>query len=197
LTTETEQIFTLSRLYGRRIGGTVLIPEGKPMKTPIALQTTVLGLILAVPAIAMAGEAKMSLLNPDKFTDIEPGNGTDKSFRKGLERTFTQELAKSAKALPASHTLEVTFTDIDLAGEVDPIEVPGGYRLRIMRDVYFPRMEFDYRVLDASGAVVSEQKSVELKDMSYLSSPKGSTTSTSFYYETRMLRQWFNKTLLP
>lgn len=167
------------------------------MKTPIALHTAVLALVLAVPATAMAGEAKMSLLNPDKFTDIEPGNGTDKSFRKGLERAFTAELAKSAKALPAGQTLEVTFTDIDLAGEVDPVEVPGGYQLRLMKDVYFPRLQFDYRVLDASDAVVSEQKGVVLKDMSYLSGPRGSTTSASFYYETRMLREWFNKTLLP
>lgn len=167
------------------------------MKTPIALHTAVLALVLAVPATAMAGEAKMSLLNPDKFTDIDPGNGTDKSFRKGLERAFTAELAKSAKTLPADQTLEVTFTDIDLAGEVDPVEVQGGYRMRLVKDIYFPRLEFDYRVLDASGAVVSEQKGVVLKDMSYLSGPRGSTTSASFYYETRMLRDWFNKTLLP
>jgi hypothetical protein len=52
-------------------------------------------------------------------------------------------------------------------------------------------------VLDAAGAVVSEQKDVELKDMSYLSGPRSSTTNTSFYYETRMLREWFTKTLLP
>jgi len=166
------------------------------MKTPIALQTAVLALALAIPAAAMAGEAKMSLLNPDKFTDIEPGNGTDKSFRKGLERAFTEELSKSAKALPAGQTLEVTFTDIDLAGEVDPVDMPGGYQLRLLKDVYFPRLQFDYRVLDASGAVVSEQKGVELKDMSYLSGPRSATTSTSFYYETRMLRDWFKKTLL-
>ena len=166
------------------------------MKTPIALQTAVLALVLAVPATVFAGEAKMSLHNPDKFTDIEPGNGTDKSFRKGLERAFTQELSKSAKALPAGQILEVTFTDIDLAGEVDPVEVPGGYQLRLMKDVYFPRLVFDYRVLDASGVVVSEQKGVELKDMSYLSGPRSATTSTSFYYETKMLRDWFKKTLL-
>ena len=167
------------------------------MKTPIALQTAVLALVLAVPATVFAGEAKMSLHNPDKFTDIEPGNGTDKSFRKGLVRAFTQELSKSAKALPAGQTLELTFTDIDLAGEVDPVEVPGGYQLRLMKDVYFPRLVFDYRVLDASGVVVSEQKGVELKDIAYLSGPRASTTSTSFYYETRMLRDWFNKTILP
>ena len=168
------------------------------MKTPIALQTAVLALVLAVPAAAMAGEAKMSLHNPDKFTDIKPGNGTDKSYRKGIERAFGQELSKSAKALPAGQTLEVTFTDIDLAGEVDPVEMPGGYQLRLLKDVYFPRLEFDYRVLDASGAVVSEQKGVELKDMSYLS--MGSRTASSsgeFYYETKMLREWFNKTLQP
>jgi hypothetical protein len=74
--------------------------------------------------------------------------------------------------------------------------MPGGYQLCLLKDVYFPRLEFDYRVLNASGAVVSEQKGVELKDMSYLSGPRSATTSTSFYYETRMLRDWFKKTLL-
>lgn len=167
------------------------------MKTPIAPHTAILALVLTVPTAVMAGEAKISLQNPDKFTDIEPGNGTDKSFRKGLERAFTAELAKSAKALPAGQILEVTFTDIDLAGEVDPVELPGAFQMRLLKDVYFPRLQFDYRVLDASDAVVSEQKGVELKDMSYLSGPRSATTSTSFYYETRMLREWFNKMLLP
>ena len=78
------------------------------------------------------------------------------------------------------------------------MDMPGGYQLCLLKDVYFPRLEFDYRVLNASGAVVSEQKGVELKDMSYLS--MGSRTASSsgeFYYETKMLREWFNKTLQP
>jgi hypothetical protein len=161
---------------------------------------TALGLLLSatmVPAVAQAGEAVMTWQNPEKFTDIEPGNGTQRSFSKGLERTLNKELGKMAADLPAGYTFEIDFTDIDLAGEVDPVQLPGTHQLRLLKEVYFPALRFDYRVLDAGGVAVAEQKDVRIKDMSYLSGASQSGASADFYYETRLLKRWFSKELLP
>jgi hypothetical protein len=161
---------------------------------------TALGLLLSatmVPAVAQAGEAVMTWQNPEKFTDIEPGNGTQRSYSKAIERTFNKELTKMAAELPEGYTLELVFTDIDLAGEVDPVDLPGTHQLRLLKDVYFPALRFDYRVLDAGGVAVAEQKEVRIKDMSYLSNAGQSSASADFYYETRLLKRWFNKDLLP
>lgn len=146
---------------------------------------------------AQAGQAKMVWENPDKFTDIRPGMGTDRSYRKGLERALNGALQKMAADLPADQTLEITFTDIDLAGEIDPVELPGAHQLRLLKDAYYPRLVFDYRVVDSTGKLVAEQKGVDLKDMSYLRGNNAGSSSSDFYYETRMLKNWFNATLRP
>ncbi len=161
---------------------------------------TALGLLLTtamVPAMAQAGEAVMTWQNPEKFTDIRPGNSTQRSYSKAIERTFNKELGKMAAELPQGYTLELAFTDIDLAGEVDPVDLPGTHQLRLLKEVYFPALRFDYRVLDAGGVAVAEQKDVRIKDMSYLSNANRSSASADFYYETRLLKQWFSKELLP
>ncbi len=159
-----------------------------------------LGLLLTAvmgPAMAQAGEAVMIWKSPEKFTDIRPGNSSQRSYSKAIERTFSNELSKMAANLPAGYTLEMAFTDIDLAGEVDPVDLPGTHQLRLLKDVYFPALRFDYRVLDAGGMAVAENKDVRIKDMGYLMGPKQSHSSDDFYYETRLLKQWFSKELLP
>ncbi len=155
-----------------------------------------LAVFLAAPA-AQAGEANMTWRNPEKFTDIDAGEAAQKSFSKGLEKAFQAELDAQAKRLPEGYRLELTFTDIDLAGEVDPVYLRDYREIRILKDAYFPRLSFDYRVLDAGGKPVAGQQGVELKDMAYLSGPKLGSASTAFFYERRMLADWFGKSVLP
>lgn len=160
---------------------------------------TALGLLLIAtvgPASASPGQAVMTWQSPEKFTDIEPGNGTKRSYHKAIQRSLNKELAGMAAKLPDGYTFEIDFTDIDLAGEIDPVELPGNYRLRLLKEVYFPSMRFNYRVLDANGAAVAEQKDVRVTDMSFLNNASRANSSTDFYYETRMLKEWFDKSVL-
>jgi hypothetical protein len=160
---------------------------------------TALGLILIAavgPANAGPGQAVMTWQNPEKFTDIEPGNGTERSYHKAIQRALNKELAGMAAKLPDGYTFEIDFTDIDLAGEIDPVELPGSYRLRLLKEVYFPAMRFNYRIKDASGAAVAEQNDVRVKDLSYLNNASRANSSADFYYETRMLKDWFDKSVL-
>lgn len=152
--------------------------------------------LVAVPA-AHAGEAVMTWRNPEAFTDIDSGDAAQKSFSKGVEKAFNAELGELAEQLPKGYRLEIDFTDIDLAGEVDPVYLRDYREIRILKDVYFPQLSFDYRVLDAAGRQVAGQQGVTVKDMSYLNGPKLASSGTAFYYERRMLREWFGKALLP
>ena len=152
--------------------------------------------LVAVPA-AHAGEAAMTWRNPGAFTDIDSGDAAQKSFSKGVEKAFNAELDELAEQLPKGYRLELDFTDIDLAGEVDPVYLRDYREIRILKDVYFPQLSFDYRVLDAGGRQVAGQQGVTLKDMGYLNGPKLGNSSTAFFYERRMLRDWFRKQVLP
>lgn len=152
--------------------------------------------LVAVPA-AHAGEAAMTWRNPGAFTDIDSGDAAQKSFSKGVEKAFNAELDELAEQLPKGYRLELDFTDIDLAGEVDPVYLRDYREIRILKDVYFPQLSFDYRVLDAGGRQVAGQQGVTVKDMGYLNGPKLGNSSTAFFYERRMLRDWFRKQVLP
>jgi hypothetical protein len=64
--------------------------------------------------------------------------------------------------------LEVRFTDIDLAGEYEPQRGPRFDDIRIMREIYPPRMVLEFRLLDADGKVLA-QGTRHLIDMNYQS----------------------------
>jgi len=90
--------------------------------------------LVAVPA-AHAGEAVMTWRNPEAFTDIDSGDAAQKSFSKGVEKAFNAELGELAEQLPKGYRLEIDFTDIDLAGEVDPVYLRDYREIRILKDV--------------------------------------------------------------
>jgi hypothetical protein len=153
---------------------------------------------LVLSTSASAGEAKLELRNPEKFTDIDSGNQGTKSMLRSISKSLGAEFSELAAKLPAGYQLDVTVTDLDLAGDVDPIPMRGMNEVRVLRDIDFPRMTFDYRLKDAAGAVRLEQSGVVVKDMQYLSHPKSTKSNVdSFYYERKMIRDWFNADLLP
>jgi len=152
---------------------------------------------LAVPASAQAGEAVVEWKHPEKYTDIRSGDQTVEGMRKSVAKSLGAEFSALAARLPPGYRLSVTVTDLDLAGEVDPVPMRQMNEIRVLKDVHFPRMVFDYQLMDADGAVLQEQTDVELKDMQYLWSMRTTRSSESFYAERKMIRDWFNKQILP
>ena len=56
----------------------------------------------------------------------------------------TNDVVKRAnEVLPAGQTLTVTFTDIDLAGDFEPWRGGQAMDIRIVKDVYPPRMDLE------------------------------------------------------
>lgn len=135
--------------------------------------------------------------NPEKYTDVDPVNESRKRFR---ERTFEklehyfEELAQS---LPQGQTLHLTVTNLDLAGEVWPASFVGlgrsGNDVRLIKDVYIPRMEFSYTLKDASGAVLKEDN-VYIKDMAFHNRLNKYFDQDSLRYEKVMIEDWFDDT---
>jgi hypothetical protein len=159
-----------------------------------------IGLIIGSIAFssgANAGSAEVKWQNPDKFRDIDPGNSTKDSYRKSIEKSFGEEFSKQAEKLPASQKLSVNVTNLDLAGEVDPIPSRGGLQLRVLKNIYYPQMTFDYKITGPGGSVVQEHQQVTIKDMGFMSGSANAGSSQDFYYERRMIREWFNKEVMP
>lgn len=151
-------------------------------------------LFLTVPAFA--GEVTVTWSDPAKFTDIVASNSTDKSYRKSIEKALSAEFKAQAAKLPAGQKMSIHITNVDLAGEVDPIPSRAGYRVRVLKDMYYPQLRFDYRISDASGATVKEQKDVLIKDAGFLAGSGNSASRQDFYYERAMIKEWFSKEIL-
>ncbi|WOH39410.1 DUF3016 domain-containing protein [Thalassotalea fonticola] len=139
---------------------------------------------------ATDGLATVTLINPRDFSDIDTGNsGIQSDFEQSVANKLAEALADHFKE--ADVTIDITFTDIDLAGETRY----NMQEIRVLKDLYIPRMSFEYVIKDAAGNVMLADK-VDIKDMSYLSNSLfGREANSLIGYDKRMLIEYFEKVL--
>ena len=151
-------------------------------------------LFAADPASA-TGRIAVNFSNPEKFTDVRD-NATDFENERGRERflPFIKEhLEKRAeKILPAGQKLTVTFTNIDLAGDFEPWHGMAFQDVRIVKDLYVPRMAFTFALTDAAGQVLKEGER-QLLDGAFQLRIVSSSNSDQLRYEKEMLNDWLRK----
>ena len=140
------------------------------MKTIRFTLTTLLG--LAVAAGLAAGpktppRAEVIFSHPDKFTDAADGpRGSDIGRDSNLEQLKDYLVDRANVYIPEGQKLEVTITDVDLAGEVEPWRGPRFQDTRIVKDIYSPRIDLSFKLTDASGAVL-KQGTRQLRDLTF------------------------------
>ena len=161
-------------------------------------------LLLAAGAFASTGaaEIKVSWQNPEKFTDIRPGSGTKKAYQQRVITAFDKIWADFSGKLPAGYKLEVVVTDLDLAGDVEPLYNGVGAKrsindIRVVKDIFFPKMAFDYVLYDQNNTEIGRAANVKIKDMGFMNSGSVGQNHREFAYEQHMLEKWFNKELMP
>lgn len=139
---------------------------------------------------ATDGLATVTLINPRDFIDIDTGNF-------GIQSDFEQSVAKKLAEALADHfketdvTIDITFTNIDLAGETRY----NMQEIRVLKDLYIPRMSFEYVIKDIAGNIMLAD-TVDIKDMSYLSKRLfGMEANNLIGYDKRMLIEYFEKVL--
>ncbi len=102
------------------------------------------------------GTAQVTYQNPENFTDMtrsDSGRGADEGYMRELQ----QHLERSAASrLPAGSRLNVTITDVDMAGDFEPQRGPDFHDIRVVKQIYAPRITLTYQLLDANGTVVDQ-----------------------------------------
>ncbi len=105
--------------------------------------------------------------DPEKFADAADGQrGSSVRREDNLSDIEDYIVERAALYLADGQRLQVTVTDVDLAGEVEPWRTHGAHDLRIVKDIYPPRIDLSFQLLDASGAVVKEGER-KLKDLTF------------------------------
>jgi hypothetical protein len=129
--------------------------------------------------------------HPEKFTDLKTSmTGTDRD-RMGLMEDLRDFLADEARRyLTAGQTLKVTFTDVYMAGDFEPWRGASTQNVRILRDIYPPRISLDFALVNADGSVASSG-SRRLTDLMYLSTLSvGVFRDDRLRYEKGLLGNW-------
>ncbi|REL36904.1 DUF3016 domain-containing protein [Thalassotalea euphylliae] len=136
-----------------------------------------------------AGTAKVEWTNPDDYRDIRPANESRERFKQRTFKELETFVTKLAAKLPEGFELKLNVTNLDLAGNV---EFGRTQQIRIVRQIHFPKIDFDYQLLDANQQALAAEQ-VSLKDMNFLHHIKTRSSTESLGYEKRMLEDWFNK----
>ncbi|MCB1588186.1 MAG: DUF3016 domain-containing protein [Xanthomonadales bacterium] len=156
-----------------------------------------LGFLALVAGLATAAESPVTVnyIEPKQFTDVQdsrshvinPDRNTHlRSLRKWLQK-------QGPRWLGDGQQLQIEFTDIDLAGDYEPIVHPSLDDVRIIKSIYPPRLQFRYRLTDASGRVLSEGEE-NLRDLGF-DVHAITRNSDPLRYEKRMLERWAEQAL--
>jgi len=137
---------------------------------------------------ANAAKVEVQWNNPDKYRDINPGDNNRKAFQARVFKNFEKHFSKLAAKLPADQILKININDLDLAGDVHH----GGIsRIRIVTELFFPRMKFSYQLFNAD-KTLADSDEINLKDMSFMTGSILRYRNDAFGYDKRMIDNWFN-----
>lgn len=168
------------------------------MSTSIAPTVTTLCLALVSVALTATSPARadgtvsVAFQDPEQFTDVnERQFKTTPDKNQNLQQLKSWLEKRAGKMLTADQQLSVTFLDIDLAGAFEPWQSPSLQDVRVVKDIYPPRLKLRFQLKRADGSLISEGER-ELRDLGYLMKA-GSIGSDSLAHEKALLDSWLRK----
>jgi hypothetical protein len=163
------------------------------MKTSTYLLVTFLGVM---PALALRAaetrtiaRAEVLFFEPQKFTDVRDSYMGDHERTTYLESIRDHLLEQAKYYVPEGHHLSVTFNDIDMAGDFEPWRGPRWDDVRIVKDIYPPRIKLSFRLTDANGNVVKEGQR-DLRDLAFMMKINMSFRDDPVRHEKALLDDW-------
>ena len=160
------------------------------MKTSLILAT--LGLLAGVVSAEPVGAVKVNFADSDKFTDLTDSYSFPDRGREAYIKELTQFIEKRAESrLGGDLRLEVVITDVDMAGEFEPWHGARAQDVRIVKDLYPPRINLSFRLTRTDGTVVAEGNR-RLRDLGFM---YGSRLGDSdpLRYEKQLIDSWIRK----
>lgn len=163
------------------------------MKTSRYFLVALLGLAPALAAHAATPpkivRADVEFFEPKNFTDVKDSYLGDYERTTYLDSIREHVLGQSRHYVPTGQHLSVTFTDIDMAGDFEPWRGPRFDDIRIVKDIYPPRISLVFRVTDAEGNVVKEGKR-ELRDLAFLMKISMGFRDDPMRHEKALIDEW-------
>ncbi len=171
-----------------------------PIRVSAAVLLASSAFFAVVPALhteaksSAASRITAEYVNPEKFSDFRDGVFDTEKGRQHLMEELNDHLADlGRRAIPEGQRLEIRFTNIDLAGDFEPWRGPQFDQIRILKEIYAPRMELDYRLVDAASGAVIRQGTEKLVDMGYLMNLPMMSSNDTLRHDKQMLTDWVRR----
>jgi hypothetical protein len=130
--------------------------------------------------------------DPAGFSELRHSGSRWAAARGDWVRQLAEHVRESAaRRLPPGERLEVEITDIERAGDFEPWRTRGD-DIRILREIYPPRISLRFRRVDAGGTVVAEGER-ELSDAAFMMKDSIGGRSDSLRYEKRLIDDWLRE----
>jgi len=146
---------------------------------------------VSLSQLAYAATSEVTWVDHEKYRDIQSGNESRKHFRERIFYDLEKHFSQLAEDLPEGQVLKINVTNLDLAGDT---HIGGINQLRVIKNMYFPRMNFSYELVNADGSIIVTSDEVALKDMTFMMSSNLKYRNKSLGYEKKMLDDWFAET---
>jgi len=144
----------------------------------------------AAPAEKPTTRVEVNFFEPQRFTDVgDRYNDTERNreYILGELRKYLQERAQSY--VPEGQTLAVTITDVDLAGEFEPWRGASATDVRIVKEIYPPRMKLSFRLTNANGDVL-KQGERELTNLNFLMTAPPTFMNDPYRHDKALIDNW-------
>ncbi len=172
------------------------------MKMPPLILSVAVGFLATLPILAAesvkpAAKIEVIFVKPaDQYVDVRDGFSASEKGQAANLDTLKQHIEQRADALvPAGQKLTVTLTEVDLAGDFEPWHNPDMNDVRIVKDIYPPRIDLEFKLTDAGGKVVKEGKR-ELRDLAFMMK-LSIDRDDPFRHEKAMLNDWLRTEFRP
>jgi len=151
------------------------------------------GFAVAAPAPAAAdSRVEVTWNPPDELSEVRQAVRPQRQPPlEWLEKLAAHLRQRADPMLPAGERLKVTITDIKLAGDYEPWHGPRFDEVRIVKDIYPPRIDLHYALIGSDGTTLREGDA-KLRDPAFLSR-SSANDSDSLRYEKRLLDDWLRR----
>jgi hypothetical protein len=145
---------------------------------------------VATPSVTK-GNLTVNFPDSDKYMDCrEDFNGPTSQHYLDIIAEHLQRV--TAPRLAEGQKLAITFTDIDLAGDFQPGARPQMMDVRLIKEIYRPRMTLKFVLTGADGKTLKEGDRT-LMDLNFMVNINITDRNDPLFYDKELLTAWVQK----
>jgi hypothetical protein len=151
------------------------------------------GLVLSLPSISQEAPVQVQYVHAEEFADVGNRRFSDERIRAAYLDQLRGHLVKRAAALlTAGERLNVSVTELDMAGEFEAWRPPSG-EARVVKDIYPPRIDLSFSLAAGDGKVIKEGER-RLRDPAFLAGAN-QYPDDPLRYEKALIDRWLEQEL--